>query len=137
MKEIEDLAEFIFMSSRTSMGSNKFLSTYHKKLMEMFGSKTTLESETFQKLVTAYIVLIKIVWKGSEAGLPSLIEKACYANKNLIAPLYTTYKAVFGINVKHIKELCYQELFAPDEIISLPALVKRPQQKVYKMVNKL
>ena len=106
-------------------------------LLETFGDISTLPPDKFKKLVTDYIVLIKITFKAMTSSAPSLIVKATYANRHIVAPLYTAYKTTFGINVRHIKELCYQELYAPSEVISLPALIKRPSQKVYKMVNKL
>lgn len=137
LKEVQELVQFLFNKGKNPRGSNKFLVEYYKRLIEMFKDKTTLNNEDFQKLVTQYIVMIKIIWKGELAGLPNLVEKAVFANKHLIVPFYTTYKSVFGINVKHIKELCYQELYDPSEVISLPALVKRPSQKVYKMINKM
>jgi len=137
VKETQALVEFLYFTTESRDRSNKALSTYYKKLMDTFSGITTLNKEQLEKLVTQYIILIKIVWKGMSSNAPSLIEKAVFANRSLIVPLYTAYKTVFGINVKSIKELCYQELYAPSEVISLPALIKRPSGKVYKMVNTL
>ena len=137
VKKVQDMVSFIFFKGEFGRYDNKTLSTYHSKLIELFNEATTLETRQFQKIVQDYIVLIKIIWKARQTGAPSLIEKAVYAYKHLIGPLYTSYKQTFGINVKHIKEMCYQELYAPSEVISLPALVKSPSQKVYSFVNKL
>lgn len=126
-----------FMMSMGSMSSNKALVEYYGILLETFKDITTLNSKELQQLVTDYIVLIKIVWKGMGSGVPSLIEKAAHANRQIVKPLYISYKMTFGINVRHIKELCYQELYTPTEVISLTALIKRPSQKIYKMINKL
>lgn len=137
-KTTQRMVEFIYTNMETKgIKSNKILVEYHKMLLETFRDITTLKPEKLQKMVTDYIVLIKIIWKGMMSGAPSLIQKAVFANRQIVVPLYTSYKTTFGINVKYIKELCYQELYAPSEIISLPALIKRPSQKVYKMVNKL
>jgi len=137
IKTVNEIITYIFNNTESGKRNNASLVEYHGMLMEKFKDITTLEANEFQKLVTAYIVLIKIIWKGSMDGIPSLIEKAVLANRNIIVPLYTAYKMAFGINVKHIKELCYQELFAPSEVISLLAMLKRPSQKIYAIVNKL
>jgi len=136
-KRAQRIINFIYNNTERNIPSNKVLIEYHKMLLETFGDISTLPPEKLKKLVTEYIVLIKIIFKAMASGVPSLIVKAAYANRHIVTPLYTAYKTTFGINVKHIKELCYQELYAPSEVISLPALVKRPSQKVYKMVNKL
>ena len=137
-KTVQRMVEFIYINLETKgIKSNKLLVEYHKMLLETFKDITVLPAEKLQKMVTDYIVLVKIIWKGMMSGAPSLITKAVFANRQIIVPLYASYKTTFGINVKHIKELCYQELYAPSEVISLPALIKRPSQKVYKMVNKL
>ncbi len=132
-----EIITFMFNNTRGGNRSNKALSEYYKMLINKFKDITTLDQNELQKLVTSYIVLIKIIWKGDMAGLPSLIEKAVFANRHIIVPLYTAYKTSYGINVKHIKEMCYQELYDPTEVISLQALIKRPSQKVYSIVNKL
>lgn len=137
LKEVNELVKFLYNRGINPRGSNKFLIEYHKRLTEMFRDKTTLDDITFQKLVNQFIVMIKIIWKGELGMNPTLVERAVFANKQLISPLYYAYKAVFGINIKHIKEMCYQELFEPSEVISLPALAKRPSPKIYKLVNKL
>jgi len=137
VKETQNLVEFIYFTTESGDRSNKALSTYYRKLLETFQDITTLNKEELDKLVTQYIILIKIIWKAMSSSAPTLIEKAVFANRSIIVPLYTAYKTAFGINVKSIKELCYQELYAPSEVISLPALVKRPSAKVYKMVNTL
>lgn len=131
------IIEFLFRNTEAGKRDNKSLVKYHGMLLETFKEISTLKEDELQKKVTKYIVLIKIVWKGMSSGAPGLIEKAVFANREIIVPLYTAYKTTFGINVKHIKELCYQELYAPSEVISLPALVKRPSNKVYGIVNKL
>ena len=136
-KTVQRMITFIYKNTERNTPSNKILVQYHNMLLETFGNITTLDSQKLQKLVTEYIVLIKIIFKAMTSGAPSLIVKVTYANRHIIAPLYTAYKTTFGINVRHMKELCYQELYAPSEVISLPALIKRPSQKVYKMVNKL
>ncbi len=136
-KNVERIINFIYTNTEKGIKSNKVLVEYHRMLLETFKDISTLPPKKLQKMVTDYIVVIKIVWKAMAAGVPSLIVKVIFANRQIIVPLYTSYKTTFGINVKHIKELCYQELYAPSEVISLPALIKRPSQKVYKMVNKL
>lgn len=136
-KNAQRIINFIYNNTERNIPSNKILSQYYQILLETFGDITTLDSKQLQKLVTEYIVLIKIIFKAMTSSAPSLIVKATYANRHIIAPLYTAYKMTFGINIRHMKELCYQELYAPSEVISLPALIKRPSQKVYKMVNKL
>jgi hypothetical protein len=137
IKDIQEIVSFLYNTTETKSRDNKSLSSYHNLLIEKFGNVTTLEKELFEKLVQDYIVLIKIVWKGMTSQAPSLIEKVVFANRQLIIPLYSAYKTTFGINIRHIKELCYQELYAPSEVISLPALVKKPSAKVYGIVNKL
>ena len=136
-KTVQRMIAFIYKNTERNIPSNKILIEYHRMLLETFGDISTLPPDKFKKLVTDYIVLIKITFKAMTSSAPSLIVKATYANRHIVAPLYTAYKTTFGINVRHIKELCYQELYAPSEVISLPALIKRPSQKVYKMVNKL
>jgi len=137
IKQTQKLISFIYLNIEIKERTNKMLSQYHKLLLETFTDITTLNKEEIEKLITDYIVMIKIIWKGISSNSPQLIEKVVFVNRKFITPLYTAYKTVFGINVKHIKELCYQELYAPSEVISLPALVKRPSQKVYKLINKL
>lgn len=132
-----EIVSFIYNSFEHGGRSNEGLIAYHKLLLETFKERTTLPPEDLQRLVTAYIVFIKIIWKGMMSGSPSLIEKAAFANRTIVVPLYTAYKTAFGINIRHIKELCYQELYAPSEVISLPSLIKRPSNKVYAIVNKL
>ncbi len=136
-KTTQNIITFMYKNTERNITSNKILVQYHNMLLETFGNITTLDSQKLQKLVTEYIVLIKIIFKAITSSVPSLIVKVTYANRHIVAPLYTSYKMTFGINVRHIKELCYQELYAPSEVISLPALIKRPSQKVYKMINKL
>jgi hypothetical protein len=136
-KSAQKIINFLYGSTERGIKSNKILVEYHRMLLETFKDISTLKPEKLQKMVTDYIVLIEIIWKGMTSGVPSLIEKVVFANRQIVVPLYTSYKTTFGINVKYIKELCYQELYAPSEVISLPALIKRPSQKVYKMINKL
>lgn len=133
VKKIKEIISFIYRFKR----DNKGLVTYHKLLTEAFKDASTLEAQVFDKLVQQYIVMIKIIWKAMDSHTPDLIEKTTYANRHFISPLYTAYKMTFGINVKHMKELCYQELYSPSEIIAIPALVKQPNPKVYNIVNKL
>jgi hypothetical protein len=106
-------------------------------LLETFKDKTTLDQKTLEEIVRSYIVLIKIIWKGESSGAPDLIEKAVFANKQIIVPLYNSYQKAFGVNIKSMKELCYQELYSPTEVIAIPALVKTPNPKVYKLIKKL
>lgn len=137
-KQVQKIIELVYRKTERFDRSNKVLSEYYNLLTDTFSNGvSTLGKEELNKLITQYIVLIKIVWKAMGSNAPSLIQKAVIANRHIIAPLYTSYKNTFGINVKYIKELCYQELYAPSEVISLPALIKRPSQKVYKLVNKL
>lgn len=137
IRDIKEIITFLYNTTENKSRENKDLVSYHKLITEKFKDATTLNEDLFNKIVQDYIVLIKIVWKGMSSHAPNLIEKAVFANRQLIIPLYSAYKITFGINIRHIKELCYQELYAPSEVISLPALVKLPDKKVYNIVNKL
>lgn len=136
-KKVEDIVRYIFFEIEKKGPSNDKLINYHKMLTETLKPITTLDEKTFETYIQQYIVLIKIIWKAMESKAPNLIYKAGVANKHIITHLYGAYTNTFGIHVKHIKEFCYQELYAPSEVISVPALIKRPDQKVYKLINKL
>ena len=136
-KGVEDVLKFVFIKIEKGKHNSEILVQYQKKLLETFQDKTTLNQETFYEIVKNYIVFINIVWKAMDAGAPSMVYKAATMNRNIVSLLYTAYTKTFGINIKHIKEFCVQELYAPSEVISVPALMKRPDQKVYKMINKL
>jgi hypothetical protein len=135
--KVEEIVKFLYKTTETGQRTNAALIKYHDMLKETFKGVTTLEEKTLEEIIRSYIILIKIVWKAMDSGAPSLIEKAAYANRQIILPLYISYQETFGINVKKMKELCYQELYAPSEVISIPALVKTPNPKVYKLINKL
>lgn len=139
VKDIKEIISFLYFNieKHGERNDNKVLNQYYSLLHEKLKPASTLDDAEIDKLIQDYIVLIKIIWKASKSHAPALIDKATYANKHLIAPLYTAYKVAFGINVRQIAELCYQELFFPSEVISLPALLKRPSAKVYSIVNKL
>jgi len=137
VKTVWEIINFLYKNTEMGNRNNKSLIAYHQLLMEKFRGITTLNQDEFQKMVTAYIVLIKIIWKGTMADSPSLIEKAVFANRNIIVPLYTAYKMSFGISAKRIDAICYQELFAPSEVIATLSILKQPSQKIYGIVNKL
>jgi len=137
IKDIHTLIQFIYFNTESEKRNNNSLSQYHKLLLNLCLNTTTLSNKQIQKLINEYIILIKIVWKGLASQNPILIEKIVEAKKHLITPLYHSYKKSFGLNVRHIQELCYQELYAPSEVISLPALIKQPNPKVYNLIKKL
>jgi len=137
IKDINTLIQFIYFNTESGNRNNNSLTQYHKFLLNLCLNTTTLSNKQIQELINEYIVLIKIVWKGLTSKNPVLIEKIVEAKKHLITPLYYSYKKSFGLSVRHIQELCYQELYAPSEVISLPALIKQPNPKVYNLIKKL
>jgi len=136
-KDIQNIIEFLFNTTENNKRNNSVLSTYNNMLLNLCVNITTLNNKQIQTLIKEYIVLIKLIWKGMDSNNPTLIEKVILDSRHLINPLYHSYKNSFGITVKHIKELCYQELYAPSEVISLPALIKQPNPKIYKLIKKL
>lgn len=135
-KNIQEIVYFLYTNTETDNRNESSLTKYYKHLSNLCINTTTLSNKQIQNLIKEYIVLIKILWKGLSKN-PDLIEKIVLKKKHFITPLYHAYTKSFGINVKHIQELCYQELYAPSEVISLPALVKQPNPKVYKLIKKL
>ena len=136
-KKVEAIVGFLFMTSERSKRNNEVLVKYNNMLIEAFKESTTLDEKTFLELVQQYIVMIKLVWKAMDAQAPNIILKVIMVNKDIISKLYNAYSKTFGIKVRTMKELCYQELYAPSEVISIPALIKRPDPKVYKLIKKL
>lgn len=136
-KEVDSIISFVFFNIEKGEASNKNLTKYYHMLYDTLKDKTSLSEPQFRKLVTDYIVLIKIVFKAMSSGSGSLIQKACMTMRHIIKPCYITYSNIFGIKPTKIKELCYQELYAPSEVISLPALIKRPSGNVYRAIKKL
>lgn len=133
-KDIQNIIEFLFNTTENNKRNNAILKKYNDILLNLCRDTSTIN---VQEIIKQYIVLIKVVWKGMETNNPTLIEKVVIDSQHLVSPLYHSYKNSFGISVKHIKELCYQELYAPSEVISLPALIKQPNPKVYKLIKKL
>lgn len=136
-KDIQTIIQFLYKNTESGKRNNTSLSKYHKLLSDLCINNTSLNNKQIQSLITEYIILIKVIWKGITSNSPSIIEKIIIDKKHLISPLYYSYKNSFGISVNHIKELCYQELYAPSEVISLPALVKQPNPKIYTIIKKL
>lgn len=136
-KTVQNIVYHLYTTSEVGKRDTATLKKYHRMLLEATTDITTLSRENLEKIITQYMVVINVIWKAMSAQTPKLIEQTVFANRFLIVPLYDAYRTAFGISVRHIKELCYQELYAPSEVISLPALIKRPDQKVYKMINKL
>lgn len=137
-KDVEEIVSFLSLKLRKlSDFNNKNLSKYHGMLVNAFKDKTTLSEKEFLELVNQYIVLIKIFWKADELKAPELISKAAMAHKHLIKPFYTAYEVVFNLRPKKMDILCYQETYAPEEIISVIVTLKKPDPRVYKLINKL
>jgi len=137
-KEVNEIVSFVFFNiEKKGQATNKNLTTYYYMLYNMLKDKTSLHEVQLKKLVTDYIVLIKIVFKAMSSGSSSLIQKACMSMRHIIKPCYTTYSNIFSVKPTKIKELYYQELYAPSEVISLPALIKRPSSNVYRAIKKL
>jgi len=137
-KEIEEIVSFLSLKIRKLKDfNNKNLQKYHEMLITAFQNKTTLSQKQFIELVNQYIVMIKIFWKADQMGAPELISKAAMVNKHLINPFYTAYETVFNVNPQKMDILCYQETYAPEEIISVIVTLKKPDPRVYKLINKL
>jgi len=136
-KDIQTIIQFLFNNTERNKRDNKSLSKYYNLLSTLCIDNTSLNNKQIQDLISEYISLINVVWKGINMNSPALIEKIVIDKKHLITPLYHSYKNSFGISVKHIKELCYQELYAPSEVMSLQALVKQPNPKIYTIIKKL
>ncbi len=136
-KDIQNIIQFLFNTTENNKRNNSILTKYNNLLLNLCKNYSTLNKFKIKDLIKQYFILIKVVWKGMNSNNPNLIEKIIMDNNHLISPLYHSYKNSFNITVKHIKELCYQELYAPSEVISVSALIKQPNSKVYKLIKKL
>jgi hypothetical protein len=138
-KEVSDLTKFIYSTFEIgnfySADVQKFVS-YYNKLNEIFKDKSTLSAEVFEKNIRDFVVMLKIIQKFEVYGKGHEIIKVAMAYKNLISPLYITYKEIFKVNALKENQFTYQELFYPSEIISLLTLGS-PPSKIYQAVNKL
>jgi hypothetical protein len=137
-ENLEKLCKFIYDIEKGKYSSVPvFLKEYDKLIRETFREGSTLDDEGFDRLLHDFITSIYTMFKAMDQGANNLIFKITVYFKHIYIPLYTTYKYVFGADLTTNKQVAYQELFAPSEIISTFTLVKSIPTKVYKALEKL
>jgi len=137
MKDFLNFLYFKIEGRKGFMIDNKLLKEYYDKIFEIFKPTSTLSDDQFTKMVTSYIVFIKLVQKLEGGGLGHMMINLAMKFKYLVSPLYVAYKEIFTIDALKDNQFAYQELFAPSEVISLLTLASSPDQKVYQAINKL
>jgi len=139
IKSINQITQFInFKLEVAGLNfSNNLLKQYHQLLIDIFKPHSNYGDKEFTERVNMVIVLVKIVQKLITSGGAQYIEKTVDRFDSITSPLYVAYKYSFGINPMTAKTLCFQELFSTSEVIAIPAMVKTPNQNVYKALGKL
>jgi hypothetical protein len=137
--KLTDLVKFINFKLEPNAFQipNVVLKQYFAKIITTFKDASTLEEDEFNKKVTNIIVLIKILQKLALSGSTQYFTKAVMTNKEIVTPLYVAYKHMLGVDPMSAKNLCFQELWSTSEVIAIPAMVKTPNQNVYKAIKKL
>lgn len=128
-KKIEGRKQFII--------DNALLKEYYNQIFDTFKIGSSLSSEQYTKLVTEYIVTLKLIMKLESYGKGHHIIKVAMAYKHIISPFYIAYKSVFGVDPLSQNQFVYQEMFAPSEVICIQTIEKTPSQKIYQAIKKL
>jgi len=118
------------LEKTTSKMSNSDLIKYHKMLHTSLKSITKLESDTFEKMLNDYIVLVKVFITNLNAFF-----QARRKFSHILSPMYATYKEAFAM--KNLTTICVQELIYPSEIIAILSENKRHTSKALKGIMKL
>lgn len=137
-EKLETLCRFIYSIETGKYSSIPvFLKLYDNLIRETFQEGSTLDPQDFEKVLHDFITSIYTIFKAMDQGSQNLITKITVYFKSIYLPLYVTYKHVFGADLATNKQVAFQELFAPSEIISTFTLVKAIPPKVYKALEKL
>lgn len=133
-KFVNDMVLYLFNKIELNYKNlkTKDIVTYLDKLKDQFKDKSTVGEEQFNRLMTSYI---NVTW-ARYVGINQFYS-IVRSNRHVINPLYKAYNHAFNIPVSTIRELCYQELTLPSEVIALTAMVKQPDKKVYQLVKKI
>ena len=136
-KKIKDLVSFIYQSERKFWLNNQQLEQYYNLISDTFRGASTLNDEIFRQLQTDYIVSLKLIQKFMSLDQAQYISKVTEHYKHIYSPFYSAYKAVFTIDPLRERYLCYQEQWIPSEIVSVTAISKNPNPKIFKLINSL
>lgn len=138
--KVNKLIEFLYwkIEHRKYLAlTNKEIREYATLVFNTFKDTSSLDEETFSKLVSEYFITLKLILKLEAYGKGHQIINVAMAYKHIITPFYTAYKDVFTIDPLKKNQFVYQELFVPSEVISMQAITKTPSPTIYKAINKL
>lgn len=126
----------VFMLFKLKM-TNALLMEYHQLLKDTIGPHTTLTPELFERNLTNFIILCKLVLTYEAQGLFTGVAKAVRALANVTKPFRTAYEKVFGIRWSSQIPLFYQEIYNPHEVIAIVTFLKKPNAKIFRIINSL
>lgn len=137
-ENLEKLCKFIYKIETGEFSTiMSFLKVYDTLIRETFKDASSLNEEDFNKMLHDFITSLYTIFKAIDQGSNNLIPRITVHFKNIYLPLYVTYKHIFGADLTSNRQIAFQELFAPSEIISTLTLVKSIPSKVYKALEKL
>jgi len=135
---INEIVNFLSrVESKGKCMDNKTLKKYYDLIGKSFMDISSLSTEEFDKMRNELIISIKLIQRLSAFGQGHQVSRVILTFKHIYAPLYTTYKHIFSIDPLKNRDLCYQELFTPSEIISITAISRLPNPKICRIINTL
>lgn len=137
LKDNEIFKIILFMFFKLNGPNNNLIMKYHQMLKEAIGPHTTISQELFERNLTNYIILCKLVLTYEAQGLYTGVAKAVRTLKDVTAPFRTAYEKVFGIRWSSQIPLFYQEIYNPHEAIAIVTFLKKPNAKIFRAINSL
>lgn len=125
---VEPIVRFIYNLELENYYNNEKLTKYYTLLDSTFKNHTTLNRSQFEKILTDYMLAIKLLLGG-----PGAFKKNIDKFAHILKPIYKSYKETFGINLRY---LVIQELIIVSEVVCIYSET-RTNNKVYSSIKNL
>lgn len=134
--DIQILVKYMFDELEGKGRSLAKFIQYKKLLTKICYDNSYLKYEVLERTIDSYITFIENVLLLLYKNNTPLLDKYIFNNAQYIKPFYKSYRDVFKIEIREIKELCFQELYVPSEVICITTIAKNPNPKIYQLIKK-
>jgi len=137
-KDLTELIKYIYsIEHMASWNGMKLYTDYKNKLEKLVKDKTSMNEAMYNKVRNDYFTGIFSIFKAESSNAFHVVPNIVAHFPHIYRPLYWAYKQIFAADLFAERQLAFQELYAPSEIICSLTLVKAIPPKVYTALKKI
>jgi hypothetical protein len=137
-KDLKDLITYIYSIEHLSqIVGTKLYKEYKQKVEKLTKDKTSMNEMMYNKYIDSYFTAVFTIFKAESNNAFHMVPQIVEYFAHIYRPLYWAYKNVFAADLFKERQLAFQELYAPSEVICTLTLVKSIPPKVYTALKKI